>query len=276
MKLAMKTLLVLAFWACCPGANAIVLGGGTQIEQIQCNAVRPGRYFDIFDSRGHISNTWNHVTDSSKAKDFTGLRLPLASYELRKNMASDSSCSAQCIYRGVFVKKYHTWGNTHANGAAVRFDGSEISKVKNLVVELKLNSTNTYLPNLEQIESSFPELTQQQLSALDDGLAHIALVFKNGNSRMSTILTVDQQLYVDRWIRFTIPLETLSYYDEVKYARTYSDYESSKSKSFEHLIIMAATADEKTYQHLTKGKASPNQLFKELDISIRYIGYELK
>lgn len=250
---------------------------GTYIQSIHCGAGSEPRMLPIFQAEREFSAGWSHINDPNKASDFNGLKQPLSAYAVRRdNLRTDASCNGEKTYNAILVKKLHTWNNTHANGLETGVDGVPVSEIESLVVELKLNSARSVIPSPKHIRSVYPRLTQRQLRNLDRGLANIDLVFSAGELRSNKVVTIDPAKYADQWVRITIPIEKMNYYREVDYKRTYTTFQTAKNHRYTGLIINAESQSRKTVQHLMDGKAGAAPLFKELDISIRRIGYVLK
>lgn len=250
---------------------------GALIQEITCGAALPGRTTTLFGPDRNFSAGWSHINDPTKAADFTGLQQPLSAYSISSNNLSiDASCEGEKTYSALLVKKLHTWNNTHANGLETNIDGRAIAEIESLIVELKLNSARSLIPSAQQIRAVYPRLTRKQLRNLDRGMANIDLVFSAGKLRSNKILSIDPNKYADKWLRITIPMESMNYYQEVDYKRTYSPHQAAKNQRFTSLIINAESRYRKTVQHLQDDKAGAVQLFKELDISIYRIAYVMK
>lgn len=251
--------------------------GGVYIQVIDCGTAPHGRLATIFSPERTFSAGWSHIDDPGKAADFTALQQPPNTYSINSaNLRVDASCNGEKTYRATLVKKLHTWNNTHANGLETTVNGTPVGDIDSVVVELKLNSAGSVIPSPKQIRAAYPRLTRKQLRNLDKGMANIDLVFSAGELRANKVLTIDPQEYADKWLRITIPMEKMHYYREVDYKRTYTTYQAAGDHRFTGLVINAESQHRKTVQHLTDGRAGAVQLFKELDVSIRRIGYVMK
>jgi hypothetical protein len=248
------------------------------IQTITCNGEETrGRALPIFNAERNFSSGWSHINNPEKAADFLELQQPYDHYDITKEkLREDPTCNDEKTYSAVLVKKFHTWENTHANGLQTEIEPIPVANIASLVIELKLNSAGSVIPSRQQIANAFPWMTPAQVRNLDKGAANIDLVLSSGNARANKILTIDQSKYADKWLRITIPMERLNYYDEVNYARTPKRYESERSRAYTNLIITAESFNRKTVQSITGGTAATNPLFKEVDISIRRIYYTLK
>ena len=248
------------------------------IQTITCNGEAPlGRALTIFSTERNFSSGWSHISNPEKAADFLELQQPPDRYDITSaQLREDPSCNGEKTYRAVLVKKFHTWENTHANGLQTDVEPIAVADIASLVIELKINSAGSLIPSRQQIANAFPWMTPAQVRNLDKGAANIDLVLSSGNARANKILTIDQSKYADKWLRITIPMERLNYYDEVNYVRTPRRYEAEKDQAYDNLIITAESLNRKTVQSITGGTAATNPLFKEVDISIRRIYFTLK
>lgn len=251
---------------------------GSVIQTITCNGDAPlARTVSIFSAERNFPSGWSHISNPEKAADFLELQQPYDHYDVSgKKLREDPTCNGEKTYRTVLVKKFHTWENTHANGLQTDVEPIAVADIASLVIELKINSAGSLIPSRQQIANAFPWMTPAQVRNLDKGAANIDLVFSSGNARANKILTIDQSKYADRWLRITIPMERLNYYDEVNYVRTPQRYEGEKNRSYTNLTITAESLNRKTVQSIMGGTAASNPLFKEVDISIRRIYLTLK
>lgn len=251
---------------------------GSLIQTITCNGEASlGRAFPIFNAERNFSAGWSHISNPEKAADFLDLQQPYEHYEITsEKLREDPSCNGEKTYNAVLVKKFHTWDNTHANGLQTALEPIPVADIASLVIELKINSAGSVIPSRQQIANAFPWMTPAQVRNLDKGAANLDLVLSAGNARANKILTIDQSKYADKWLRITIPMERLNYYDEVNYVRTPRRYENEKDRAYATLTVTAESLNRKTVQSITGGTAATNPLFKEVDISIRRIYYALK
>jgi hypothetical protein len=252
------------------------LADGTFLQEITCVEGPPAHSVTIFSAHRNFSSAWNHIANPAKAGDFLDLRQAFSRYNTAADqLQEDTSCNSEQTYRAVLVKKFHTWDNTHANGLQTEMDAIPVTKIKNVVIELKLNSAGSVIPSRQQIAEAFPWLTPGQVRMLDRGTANIDLVLSNGAARANKILTIDQSKYADKWLRITIPMQHLNYYEEVDYVRSPRPYDAAIEETYNTLNITAESHNRKTVQSLT-GSAGTRPLFKEVDLSIRRIYYDLK
>lgn len=250
---------------------------GTYLQEIICGGDAPGQTITIFSAERNFSGSWNHIANPAKAGDFIDLKQPFGNYSTTGDkLREDATCNGEKTYRTVLVKKLHTWENTHSNGLQTGLEAIPVETIESLVIELKVNSAGSVIPSRQQIASTFPWLTPGQVRNLDKGAANIDLVLSSGAARANKILTIDQNRYADKWLRITIPMAHLNYYDEVNYVRTPSRYDEAHNQAYDNLIITAESHNRKTVQNLTGGAAGTNPLFKEVDISIHRVYYVLK
>lgn len=249
---------------------------GTLLQEIGCGEAIPARTFTLFSAERNFSSGWNHIANPEKAADFQALSQPYSSYNTNADqLREDDTCNGEKTYRTVLVKKFHTWDNTHANGLQTEIEEIPLADIASLEIELKVNSAWSVIPSKQQIAETFPWLTQAQVRLLDRGEANIDLVLSTGTSRANKILTIDQRKYANKWLRISIPVEHLNYYDEVNYVRTPGRYQDVKELAYRNLTITAESHNRKTVQSITGGVGT-KPLFKEVDISIRSIHFVLK
>lgn len=250
---------------------------GTYLQEIHCGVDAADNANTIFSAERNFSAGWNHIANPEKAGDFIDLQKPFDAYNINGDkLQKDNSCDGEQTYRTVLVKKFHTWENTHSNGLQTGLEAIPTGAIKSLVIELKVNSAGSVIPSRQQIANTFPWLTPAQVRNLDKGVANIDLVLSSGTARANKILSIDQSKYADKWLRITVPMERMNYYDEVNYVRTPSRYDAVKNLAYTNLTITAESHNRKTVQSLTGGAAGTNPLFKEVDLSIHRIYYVRK
>lgn len=250
---------------------------GVYIQEIQCGAPIPGRTVTLFSEERNFSDGWSHINNPQKAGDFVELQQPYHHYNITPDrLQEDASCGDAKTYSAVLVKKLHTWDNTHSNGLQTQIEPIPVDAIESLVIELKVNSAGSAIPSRQQIAATFPWLQPGQVRHLDKGAANLDLVLSSGTLHANKVLTINQSKYADKWLRITIPMEQLNYYQEENYVRTPSRYRAVQDQAYKSLTITAESHDRKTVQSLTGGTAGNLPLFKEVDIAIHRIAFIVK
>lgn len=164
----------------------------------------------------------------------------------------DESCNGLMTKTGVLVTKYADWHHQHSNEfiPLVVDENKTFADVESVIIELKLNSENTVIvdnaelatiydaklaeaheaaqaslaetsADPEQDDKFFPrddiDLNDFDYNRLDQEKAVLAVSLQNAatgadNVQAERYVEIDPEMYADKWIRITIPYNTMDLY----------------------------------------------------------------
>lgn len=252
---------------------------------------KPNKVYDIFadyDSKSvnaPIQQTagWNHTSNGSTT-EWTRLKAPAAAFDYTDSIAkADETCEGVDSIRITLAKKINNTTHQHSNGFESGFTDQHLhfSDVESLVFDVKVNSAGTSIPSLASLNEIYGTyVSPSVINDMDNGLVNIGFTFYDGFEKTtinaSTIIEIDQQRWIDQWVRITIPLKTMKFYSEINYVKTPKTFEDIAATEIAGLRVVGET---KTGQVLRKKIAdwSPSipETFKEAALSIKKIELRL-
>lgn len=288
------------------GGNTVEDFGTYTIEVMDTCAADDSTYagqrFTVFDNDTNLfpGNLWsesdNHIVASPS--EFAGLKTAPASdsrFRLSSTSpSSDPSCSGAKTHTGTWVKKIADSYHQHAYGGEFGVYKT-YSSLDSIVLEIKVNSDETSIPTFEEIKSNFGAyVTDSQIDDLDDqNVAFAVGLREQGNSTVNVtngqgFFQINMSKHADKWIRVTIPVESLNYFTEINYNRTAMSYDTAKDTQADVLYMVAETMSDNATGRVIRNYlyneslwpfSSQNptpELFKEQNISIKLMEVRYK
>ncbi|PUA30286.1 MAG: hypothetical protein B0W54_07180 [Cellvibrio sp. 79] len=268
-----------------------------KIENCGVNISKPEKSFAIlanYDGGEQNQNlsaldfyNWNHVGTVNTPpipNEWDNITLPAASYNIPGNAATNSSCNNVDSLNVILVKKIANWHRQHANGFGRKFTsfGHKFSNVENIVLDLKVNSakTKTHTPaELKTVYTGYLADTSV-IDTIEAGKVNLGLTFETSNNlRAAITIEIDQAIYADQWVRVTIPMSSLRYYEDVNFQPASRDASLFSNLVINNLLVVAETRTNAVLRGSIKDwneTTPPPERFKELDISVKKIELMLK
>jgi hypothetical protein len=217
---------------------------------------------------------WNHTQNFSN--EFIGLKQQPENYQSDGQANIDSTTYT-------LVKKLGDWEHQHGNGiiADIQDKPLNYAQISGLVMLLKINSKQTYLPTLEQLLAAYSDKTSQaELMALDEPNVYLSIALFGAQSTLDKntfnadyLLKLDSQTQLDKWLSVFIPVNALSPFIEKDYQEQIMTQTEAQDQAISGLRIMAETASTKVIRNLIPEQfnAATPKLFKEIALEIKYL-----
>lgn len=232
---------------------------------------------------------WNHTGTTNTPpipNEWANLAYASSTYKIPNNAAVNSSCSDVDTINTILVKKVANWHRQHSNGfgRTITSFGQNFGKIKELVFDVKVNSakTKTYTPaELKTLYGSYLSDTSV-IDAMDAGKVNIGITLETSNNlRAAIAIEIDQSLYADQWVRVTIPMSSLYYYEEINYQPSTRDAALFGNLVVNNVLIVGETRSKAVLRGNIAGwtdtsPTPPPEYFKEMDISFKKIEFNLK
>lgn len=260
------------------------------IDNCGVNVAASDNAFPIFNNITNLMGGWSHISDTPQ---YANLAMEPSAYAFADFGASaDASCNELQSYNAILVKKYADWDAQHSSGLTAEFLAQDIQfgEVDEIVLELKVNSNGSSIPTLAEIEALYGEyLTDTQLANWDHGKINLGItLYAEGHDDQTTatvsglrIIELDEEVYFDEWVRVTIPADSLYWYSEMSYSRTALATGAWEDGTVLGLRINPETKTEVVLRNFIADdwetlSPAPEEMFKEMDISIKNIELRLK
>lgn len=223
---------------------------------------------------------WNHTTNGSTT-EWVNLKHPGSTYNFGTTAAVNESCNNVDTMNVVLVKKIADWDRQHANGFErnILAHGYKFGDIQNLVIDLKVNSAKTSVPSVEALKTTYaPYVNAATVEALDEGKVNIDFTLHDGaNLYGKTIIQLDQTSLSDKWVRVTVPLNKFTLYEEINYNRTNKTVEDVSNTVISRILVVGETKKGAVLRgNIANWSANVPETFKEMDISIKKIEFQLK
>ncbi len=223
---------------------------------------------------------WNHATNGSST-EWTMLKNSGTTYNFNTNAKVNDSCNGVDSINVVLLKKIADWDHQHSNGFErnILAHGYKFGDIENLVFDIKINSAKTSIPSLETLKTTYASyVNAATVDALEDGKVNIGITLADGtNLNGAIIFQLDQTALSDQWVRVTIPMSKLSYYQEVNYVRTNKTQADLSSVVIRRMLVVAETKSGAVLRgNITPWSSSVPETFKEMDLSFKKIELQLK
>jgi signal peptidase I len=223
---------------------------------------------------------WNHTTNGSET-EWTNLKLESSKYNFDNTTKVNNSCNNVQTLDIILVKKTADWNHQHSNGFEynVLAQGYKFGDIKNLVFDLKINSAKTRIPSVEILKKTYANYVDESVvDAMEDGKVNIGITL-NGSTNLngSVIFQLDQTILSDKWVRVTIPISKLSFYQEINYNQTSKTLEDLKNVVINRMLIVGETKSGAVLRrNINPWNTNIPETFKEMDLSFKKIEIQLK
>lgn len=242
----------------------------------------------IFDQHTNVLGGWSHIYDDPDS--FPGLRRDPGAYRIDStNVSRDAWCPQSNVYKAILVKKYADWDRQHANGLVSTFEEKEITfgGLKDIVLDLKINSRQTYIPSKMDYLSTYGSYTDiNNLLEMDQGMINLGITLYGENDADQSIetfqgminLELNQYEYSNQWLHIVIPAESLWYFVQKDYANTEKDPADYLTNKIIGLRITPETHNTKVLRNYIPDAFNDSipESYKELGVSIRKLAVRLK
>lgn len=223
---------------------------------------------------------WNHATNGSTT-EWANLKLADSNYNFSANAKVNSSCNSVDTLDMLLVKKIADWDRQHSNGfeRSILAYGYKFGDIENLVFDVKINSTKTSIPSVASIKTTYASyVNATTVDALDDGKVNIGITLGDStNLNGAIIVQLDQTALSDQWVRVTIPMDKLSFYQEINYNRTPKTLADLSNVVIKRLLVVGETKSGAVLRgNINPWSTSIPETFKEMDLSFKKIELQLK
>jgi hypothetical protein len=223
---------------------------------------------------------WNHTTNGS-ATEWTNLKLAGRYYNFNNDAKVNGSCNNVSTLDIVLLKKIADWDHQHSNGfeCNILAQGYKFGDIKSLVLDVKINTAKTHIPTVDNIKKKYANYVNESIvDAMDDGKVNIGITLSdNTNLNGSIIFQLDQAILGDKWIRVTIPIEKLSFYQEIDYKQTARTLADLSNIVIKRLLVVGETKSGAVLRGKIKNwDTNVPETFKEMDLSFKKIELQLK
>jgi hypothetical protein len=223
---------------------------------------------------------WNHTTNGNTT-EWANLKNTGSTYNFNGTATVNDSCNGVDTMNVVLVKKIADWDRQHSNGFErnILAHGYKFGDIENLIVDIKVNSAKTSIPSVESLKTTYASYVGPTvIEALDEGKVNVDITLHDGGILFGKIIfQLDQASVSDKWVRVTIPMSTLYFYQEVDYKRT-----TKTANDFENVVVQRALIVGETKKgavlrgDITSWSSSVPETFKEMDLSFKKIEFQLK
>lgn len=268
--------------------SSLVFSSYSQAYQLQhlekCNqALNHSIVYSMLSGDGNSFSGWSHVQENKEEYDV--LLAPPASYQIdgasyRQNKECDDSPTLDVR----LLVKLSDWTQQHPNGMEAELDSKAVNLAgfAHLVMDFKLVSEQTSVASERRLTKRYREwVSQSSLSELDDGLVTLGFtLFEDGaldqSSRslnVETKVSIDQNLFSNKWLRLIVPIEEFT----VFYQRNYTDESADLKDSLDVVLVgfrlTAETSNGKQLRNILADdwRSSIPETFNEVGLQIRRV-----
>lgn len=235
------------------------------------------------DNQSHSSlnfRGWNHTVNNS-VTEWTNLKLAGSNYNFIYNSKIDSSYNTLPTLDIVLVKKIADWNHQHANGFECNLltSGYKFGDIENLVFELKINSAKTNIATVESLKKRYAGyVNESAIDAIEDGKVNIGITLSDSTNLNGTfIFQLDQTILIDKWVRVTIPMNKLSFYQEINYNHLPKKLTDLSNVVINRMLIVGETKNSAVLRmNINSWNDTIPETFKEMNISFKKIELQLK
>jgi hypothetical protein len=205
------------------------------------------------------------------------------------NVSNDNQCWNLSVYNAILVKKYANWDRQHATGLVSDFsdEGVTFGDIKDVILEIKLNSEQTYIPEKMSYLSTYGSYTDVgNLLEMDHGKVNLGITVYGEDDPDQSIetfqgminLELDQREFSDRWLRIVIPVESFWYFIQKNYENTEKVLKDFLGSHVVGLRINPETHNTKVLRNYIPDTFSESipETYKEEGVSIRKLSVRLK
>lgn len=264
-----------------------------KIDNCGVNVSAANKTFAIFaDYDGGIQNQslsslsfsgWNHATNGVSA-EWVNLKNSGSTYNFSTNAKTNDSCSNVDTINMVLLKKIADWDHQHANGFErnILSYGYKFGDIDKLVFDVKVNSAKTSIPSVDSMKATYASYVNgSEVDAIEDGKVNVGITLHDGNNLNAAIIfQLDQTSLSDQWVRVTIPMSQLQFYQEINYVRTTKTQADLSNVVIKRMLVVAETKTGAVLRgpinNAGKWSSSVPETFKEMDLSFKKIEFQLK
>lgn len=223
---------------------------------------------------------WNHTTNGSTT-EWANLKKSGATYNFSTSAKTNDSCNGIDSINMVLVKKIADWDRQHSNGFErnILAHGYKFGDIENLVVDIKVNSTNTSIPSVTSLKTTYASyVSAATIDALDEGKVNVDITLHDGANLFGKIIVqLDQETLKDQWVRVTVPMNKVSFYQEINYNRTNKTLADLSNVIIQRMLIVGETKKGAVLRgDINPWSTSAPETFKEMDLSFKKIEFQLK
>lgn len=290
----------------CRGTTSSVSGSVADNESVQKNTDSKGYLVDIVncdlvvasdvktftlfpnsddgiynDSLSNLNfSGWNHTTNNS-VTEWTNLKLAGSNYNFDNHSKIDSSSNGFNTLKIVLLKKIADWNHQHANGfeCNILASGYKFGDIEKLVFELKINSDKTNIPTVESLKNRYAGyVNESTVDSMEDGKVNIGITLSDSTNLNGTfIFQLDQTILSDKWVRVTIPINKLLFYQEINYNHTAKKLTDLSNVVIKRMLIVGETRNGAVLRsNINSWNDTIPETFKEIDITFKKIELQLK
>lgn len=232
---------------------------------------------------------WNHSNNENKSRaEWAKLNVSNhATYDFATNAKVNDSCNGVDTINMVLVKKIADWDFQHSNGFEknITADGIEFGDIESVIIDLKINSAKTFLPSIDSLKSTYANhVSGGVIDEIESGKVNIGMVIYDGKTEpvldAKRIIQLDQSLLADQWVRLTIPMKDLQFCSNASYHCTPKTLADLSNKVIAGIQFVGETKTGAVLRSkITEANwksSTPPEAFKEMDISIKKIEFQLK
>ncbi len=226
---------------------------------------------------------WNHSNNDNKNRpEWAKLQISThATYDFASNAKVNESCNGVDTLNMVLVKKIADWDMQHSNGFErnILSDGYKFGDIENLVFDVKINSAKTTIPTVASLKTTYSSyVNAATVDALEDGKVNIGITLGDSTDLAGAIIfQLDQATLSDQWVRVTIPMSKLSFYQEVNYVRAAKTLADFSNVVINRMLVVGETKSGAVLRgNINPWSSSVPETFKEMDLSFKKIEFQLK
>lgn len=223
---------------------------------------------------------WNHTTNGSTT-EWANLKKNGTTYNFSTTANAADSCNGVDSINIVLVKKIADWDRQHSNGFErnILAHGYKFGDIENLVVDIKVNSANTNIPSVASLKTTYANyVSAATVDALDEGKVNVDFTLHDGANLFGKIIVqLDQATLSDQWVRVTVPMSKVYFYQEINYNRTTKTLADLSNVVIQRMVVVGETKKGTVLRgDITPWSTSVPETFKEADLSFKKIEFQLK
>ncbi|BCE00979.1 cellulase family glycosylhydrolase [Marinicellulosiphila megalodicopiae] len=236
-----------------------------------------GDYSSVTSASGaSFGDTWNHI--DSTTGQWAGIAKQPSDYAIATSLSSNAAnCNNQSTLNNILVKKFGDWDMQHANGFNIIVPNDPTyADLNMLVMDIFVDSSNSVLPTPAEISATFGSvMSQSDINEMTDGQFHVDVQLTSDNAYSASIdLTLDVATQLDKWIRVEVPVQDMTFWQDVNYNRVGQNWADMKNMTVNTISFVAETKNRLVYRNYNQNGFDANtapKLFKEQAIQIKYI-----
>ena len=225
---------------------------------------------------------WNHSTNENAGRaEWKLLKHAGAIYNFSTTAKVNDTCNGTDTINMVFAKKIADWDFQHMNGFErnILAHGYKFGDIENLVLDIKVNSAYTSIPSVASLKTTYASyVSTATIDTLDEGKVNVDITLHDGANLFGKIIVqLDQETLKDQWVRVTVPMNKVSFYQEINYNRTNKTLADLSNVVIQRMLIVGETKKGAVLRgDINPWSSSVPETFKELDLSFKKIEFQLK